>query len=92
MPKLFHGHVKFFPSYHFDQITDGSHGPVLTVQAGAGAGQTHGGYLAALYDLARPRQPDGDALRLYVLSDVLLLAANLMRSCNAHIMPPHVYS
>ena len=38
-----------------------SHGPALTVQAGAGAGQTHGGHVA-LDD--RALQPDVDALRI----------------------------
>ena len=74
MLKPFHSHVNCCPSYHIVQFTDVCHGPALSVQAGAGAGaeQTHGGHVA-LDDLARPRQPDGDALRLYVLCGVLLV-------------------
>ena len=72
MLKPFHSHVNCRPSYHFDLFTNVSHGPALTVQAGAG--QTHGGYLAALYDPAW--QPDVDALRLYVLGGVLLLVGH----------------
>ena len=60
-------------------------------RGGGGAGQTHGVHIAALDDRARTQQPDGDAVRLYVLGGVLLLAAHLRRSRNAHIMPPQVY-
>ena len=50
-----------------------SHGPALTVQAGAGAGQTHGGHVA-LDDRALQPDPDVDALRIMFLVVSCLLS------------------
>ena len=58
-----------------DSLMSATDPPSLSRRGGGGVGQTHGVHIAALDDRARTRQPDGDALRLYVLGVVLLLVA-----------------